>query len=142
MTAPTRNTTNSQATRFRTTRKAHRDETGEDYVEAVAQLLDEQGEARVRDLSKMMGVSHVTVSRIVRRLADEGLLITTPYHPIELTASGKKLARRCHQRHETVLAFLLALKVPRAQAEIDTEGIEHHVSDATIKAMRRAIQKL
>jgi DtxR family transcriptional regulator, manganese transport regulator len=132
----------SESARFRNTRKAHRGETGEDYVEAVAELIQERGEARVRDLAVMMGVSHVTVSRIVRRLSDEGLLISTPYQPIQLTPAGSRLAKQCHEKHEIVLEFLRALGVPRAQAEIDTEGIEHHVSDATIKAMRRAMRKL
>ncbi|MFG0256390.1 MAG: manganese-binding transcriptional regulator MntR [Phycisphaerales bacterium JB043] len=133
---------NPQAARFHTTRKAHRDETGEDYVEAVAQLIDERGEARVRDLASMMGVSHVTVSRIVRRLDDEGLLVCTPYQPIQLTTAGARLAKKCRQRHETVLEFLRAIGVTRAQAEIDAEGIEHHASDETIRAMRRAMRNL
>ncbi|MHC4975622.1 MAG: manganese-binding transcriptional regulator MntR [Planctomycetota bacterium] len=142
MSKSTRKKSSPQAARFRTTRKAHRDETGEDYVEAVAQLIDERGEARVRDLALMMGVSHVTVSRIVRRLDDEGLLISTPYQPIQLTSAGARLAERCLERHETVLAFLRAIGVSRSQAEIDTEGIEHHVSDETINAMRRAMRRL
>ncbi len=125
------------ADRFRTTRAAHRDETAEDYVEAVAQLIEERDEARVRDLALMMGVSHVTVTRIVTRLQSEGLVETEPYKPITLTTKGRRLAKQVRERHETVLAFLLAIGVPRKQAEIDAEGIEHHVSDATIRAMKR-----
>jgi DtxR family transcriptional regulator, manganese transport regulator len=126
--------------RFRGTRAAHRDETAEDYVEAVAQLVAERGEARVKDLAVMMGVSHVTVTRIVSRLQKEGLLRTEPYRPISLTAEGRRLAERSRRRHETVLAFLLAIGVPRKQAEVDAEGIEHHVSDATVRAMKRVIE--
>jgi DtxR family manganese transport transcriptional regulator len=127
------------AARFRTTRAAHRDETAEDYVEAVMQLITDRGEARVRDLAAMMGVSHVTVTRIVARLAREGLLEARPYRPVELTAAGRRLADRIRERHRVVLGFLLSLGVPARQAEIDAEGIEHHVSEATIRAMRRAM---
>jgi len=130
-------TRHGDAERFRGTRAAHRDETAEDYVEAVAQLIDEGGEARVRDLARMMGVSHVTVTRIVARLAKEGLVETRPYHPIGLTASGRRMARRSRARHQAVLDFLVAIGVPKRQAEIDAEGIEHHASDATIRAMKR-----
>lgn len=126
-----------RARRFATTRQAHRDETAEDYVEAIAEIIARSGTARVRDLAAMMGVSHVTVTRIIKRLAREGLVTTEPYRPIELTRSGRALAQQAHERHEIVLAFLLAIGVPREQAEIDAEGIEHHVSDATIKAMCR-----
>lgn len=127
------------AARFRTTRAAHRDETAEDYVEAVDQLVRDSGEARVRDLARMMGVSHVTVTRIVARLVEAGYLQTVPYKPITLTAEGKKLAARIRHRHEVVLGFLKSIGVPERQAEIDAEGIEHHVSDATIQAMTRAM---
>jgi DtxR family transcriptional regulator, manganese transport regulator len=126
--------------RFRRTRAAHRDETAEDYVEAIQQIAAELGEARVRDLARLMGVSHVTVTRIVARLAREGLVQTEPYRPVELTADGRRLAERIRERHETVLSFLRSIGVPRKQAEIDAEGIEHHVSDATVRAMRRAMQ--
>lgn len=130
------------AQRFRTTRAAHADETAEDYVEAVAELIDTRGEARVRDLATMMGVSHVTVTRIVTRLVKAGLVETAPYKPITLTDAGRKLASEARKRHEIVLAFLRAIGVPAAQAEIDAEGIEHHVSQATIRAMQRLTERL
>ncbi|MDX2115827.1 MAG: manganese-binding transcriptional regulator MntR [Planctomycetota bacterium] len=125
------------AARFRRTRDAHALETAEDYVEAIAHLIETHGEARVRDLSRLMGVSHVTVSRIVARIAGEGLVELRPYKPLALTAAGKRLARRARERHERVLAFLLAIGVGREQAQIDAEGIEHHVSEETIRAMER-----
>jgi DtxR family manganese transport transcriptional regulator len=131
--------TPDHAARFRSTRAAHQGETAEDYVEAVTQLIETTGEARIRDLALMMGVSHVTVTRIVARLAREGLLGATPYRPVRLTPAGRRLAARTRERHQIVLAFLRSLGVPPRQAEIDAEGIEHHVSDATIRAMKRAI---
>jgi DtxR family manganese transport transcriptional regulator len=129
------------STRFRRTRAAHRDETAEDYAEAVAYLIEFRGEARVRDLAAMMGVSHVTVTRIVARLRRQGLLEAEPYRPIVLTPAGRRLAQRARRRHADVLAFLHALGVPRGQAEIDAEGIEHHVSEATIRAMRNMVRR-
>jgi DtxR family transcriptional regulator, manganese transport regulator len=123
--------------RYRSTRAAHSGETAEDYVEAILQLSGDTGTARVRDLAAHMGVSHVTVSRIIARLTREGFVQTEPYKPISLTARGRALAARTVERHATVLGFLRAIGVPEAQAQIDAEGIEHHVSDATIAAMKR-----
>ena len=131
-----------ESARFQGTRAAHEDETAEDYLEAIADIIDSDGEARVRDLVRIMGVSHVTVSRIVARLVREGLAKTEPYRPITLTPAGVRVARRARARHEAVLSFLLSIGVPRAQAEIDAEGIEHHVSQATIRAMRSAAKRL
>jgi DtxR family manganese transport transcriptional regulator len=126
--------------RFVRTRAAHDDETAEDYVEAVDTLITQTGEARVRDLARLMGVSHVTVSRIIARLAkkpEPALVETAPYRPITLTAKGKRLAARARERHRIVADFLRAIGVPDRQAEIDAEGIEHHASQATLEAMLR-----
>lgn len=128
------------AQRYARTRADHRDETAEDYVEAIADLLDQGRPARVGDLARLMGVSHVTVSRIVARLRERRLVEAEPYRPVGLTPAGRRLAEQSRARHETVLAFLLAIGVPRKQAEVDAEGIEHHVSDATIKAMERVLR--
>lgn len=127
--------------RYRRTRAAHLDETAEDYAEAIGELIASRGEARVGDLARLMGVSHVTVSRIIARLKKARLVTAAPYGPISLTAAGKRMADRARRRHESVLAFLLAIGVPRAQAEIDAEGIEHHVSAATIRAMERVVRR-
>lgn len=123
--------------RFRRTRDAHARETAEDYVEAVADLIETKGEARVRDLARLMGVSHVTVSRIVARIASEGLIEASRYRPLALTPAGRRLAERARLRHEIVVRFLLAIGVPRAQASIDAEGMEHHVGAATLRAMEQ-----
>lgn len=117
-------------------RADHASETAEDYVEAVSDILHRQGECRVTDLAKHLGVSHVTVSRIIARLQDEELVTTEPYRPIRLTAAGERLAAQTRQRHGVVLAFLRALGVPDADAQRDAEGIEHHVGQATLVAMR------
>ena len=120
---------------FRKVRADHATETAEDYVEAVSDILHRAGECRVKDLSEHMGVSHVTVTRVIARLADEGLVDTEPYRPIRLTARGERLAAESRRRHEIVLGFLLALGVPDAEARRDTEGIEHHVGEATLERM-------
>ncbi len=121
---------------FSQTRSRHASETAEDYVEAVMELIEEKGECRVLDLASYFNVSHVTVSRIVKRLHDEKLLYTSPYKPVELTDAGTKLAKKAKDRHAIVLAFLIALGVDKKNAEIDSEGIEHYVSSKTLKAMK------
>ncbi len=123
------------------TRDHHANETAEDYVEAVFEIIEKSGECRVLDLARQFDVSHVTVSRIVRRLQDEKLLSTEPYRPIVLTTSGAKLAAYVKKRHEVVLEFLVAIGVDQRTAEIDSEGIEHHVSPKTLAAMKKFLKK-
>jgi DtxR family transcriptional regulator, manganese transport regulator len=121
----------------RHTRRAHAQERAQDYVEAIADLIAEHGEARATDIAKSLGVSHVTVIRTVQRLQREGLVTTRPYRSIFLTDTGNTLAARAKARHEKVVAFLEALGVPPQAARIDAEGIEHHVGSETLAAMER-----
>jgi len=128
------------ATGHRRTRADHAAETAEDYVEAIAALIETRGSCRVVDLAERLGVSHVTVIRVVKRLAGEGLVTTQRYRPIELTSAGKRLARACRERHETVVAFLRKLGVSAKVAAVDAEGIEHHLSRETLAKMRAFLE--
>ena len=101
-----------QAEYFSHTRNEHAREIVQDYVEAIASLIDESGEARVVDLAKRLGVTHVTVNRTVSRLQKSGYVSSKPYRAIFLTGKGRDLAVACKTRHETVVAFLRSLGVP------------------------------
>lgn len=129
------------ALRHKEVRRAHASEIAEDYVEAIADLIATSGEARVTDLARHLGVSHVTVVRTVARLADEELVTARPYRSIFLTETGKALAERSRDRHEVVLRFLEALGVPADIAALDAEGIEHHVSAQTLAAFERYLRR-
>ena len=118
-------------------RSDHATELAEDYVEAISDLIDQNGQCRAVDLSQHFGVSHVTVNRTVGRLVRDGLVETEPYGPIELTHAGSALAKESRRRHQIVFCFLRALGVSEATAQIDSEGMEHHVSDETLRVMER-----
>ena len=126
-----------ESIRHERTRRDHSTETAEDYVEAVAEIIEENGTCRVVDLSRHFAVSHVTVSKTVSRLKTAGYLTSRPYGPIELTRQGKRLATESKRRHQTVLEFLLALGVRPTVAEMDAEGMEHHVSQETLKQFKK-----
>ncbi len=126
-----------QAASFDRIRTDHRSELSEDYVELIHDLIDAHGEARVVDLADRLGVTHATVTNHIAKLARAGLVSTEPYRSIFLTADGRELAERAKQRHRTVVAFLEAIGVDKATAHQDAEGIEHHVSDATLSCMAR-----
>jgi DtxR family transcriptional regulator, manganese transport regulator len=121
------------------TREQHGREIAEDYVELIDALTDEHGEARVIDLARRLGVTHVTVSRTIRRLQRDGFVTAQPYRAIFLTDAGRKLAKSSRDRHEIVLNFLKSLGIPIAVAQSDAEGIEHHVSPETLAAFKRAL---
>jgi DtxR family manganese transport transcriptional regulator len=128
--------------RHRRTRRDHESETAEDYVEAVEAISDEHGRCRVVDLARRFAVSHVTVTRTVARLREAGLVKCERYGPIELTPKGRRLAAQSRERHQIVFEFLKAIGVSEPVAAIDAEGIEHHVSRATLDRLRAVTELL
>ena len=125
---------------FRQVRNQHASETAQDYVEAVADLIEEHGEARAVDLAHKLGVTHVTVSQTVARLQKSGLLQSQPYRSIFLTDEGRELAAKCKARHLVIVEFLKKLGVSSETAIHDAEGIEHHVSDETLAVMEKFVR--
>jgi DtxR family manganese transport transcriptional regulator len=129
----------SQAAGFDRLRQARQTEVAEDYVELIADLLAEEGEARAVDLAERFGVSHATVNKTLARLSREGFVQTRPYRSIFLTEKGAALAVRSRKRHKIVLGFLIAIGVSPDTAAIDAEGIEHHVSNETLDIFEKIL---
>ena len=126
---------------FRRIRADHSSELAEDYVELIADLIDEKGEARGSDIALRLGVANATVVKTLKRLQDMGLVTQEPYRSIFLTGDGWKMAEDGRRKHKIVEAFLLALGVSEETARIDSEGIEHHVSEETLRAMARFLAR-
>ena len=127
---------------FRHTREARRSALVEDYVELIADLIEDGNEARQVDIAARLGVAQPTVAKMLARLAAEGLVTRKPYRGVFLTDDGRRVADESRERHQTVEAFLRAIGVSAETARIDAEGIEHHVSSETLAAFRRAMAGL
>lgn len=130
----------TQAKRFGKARTAQSTALLEDYVELISDLLGSGGEARPTDIARRLGVSHATAIKSIGRLKREGLAVAKPYRGVFLTEGGERLAERVRLRHRLVVDLLVAVGVPGEAAEQDAEGIEHHVSDATLAAFGRFLR--
>lgn len=120
--------------RFSQARAAQSQAVLEDYAEMIDDLAVEMGEARITDIAARMGVTHPTATKAVARLKREGLAVSRPYRGVFLTEAGVALAARVRARHRVVVDLLVAVGVPLETAELDAEGLEHHVSDTTLRA--------
>jgi len=130
----------TQARRFGKTRSAQSTALLEDYVELIADLFGSAGEARPTDIARRLGVSHATAVKTIARLKRAGLATARPYRGVFLTEKGQALADRVRVRHRLVVDVLRALGVPTEAAEADAEGIEHHVSEVTLKAFAQFLR--
>ena len=136
----------AQPAPFREARAAQARVLLEDYVELIAELMRDPGEAETEAaggsvgpsrIARHLGVSHASAIKCIGRLCRAGLAESRPYRGVSLTEAGLALAAAVRRRHRVVLDLLVSLGVPAETARADAEGIEHHVSAATLDAFER-----
>ena len=118
-------------------RSQNKNEILEDYVEAIQEISEIKGDVKNADLAIHFNVSQATVNKNLKRLISYNLAKSEPYRSIFLTNEGKKLASISKQKHQIVYNFLIKLGVSKKIAQFDSEGIEHHVSEETLKLMKK-----
>ena len=126
---------------FKKVRDAHKTENTEDYLEIIADLLNTSGEARIVDIANKLGIAQATANKTIQSLQNQGYVKKEPYRSIFLTLKGQEVASISKKRHIVVLTFLKNLGLDARTAEADAEGIEHHVSDKTLKKMEQFNKK-
>ena len=126
---------------FSKVRNAHKTENTEDYLELISEMHNLNGEARIVDIAKRLGIAQATANKTIKRLQNQGYVNKEPYRSLFLTLKGQKIASFSKKRHITVYNFLINLGLDPKTAEADSEGIEHHVSEKTLKKMDRFNKK-
>src|SRR5437867_3147027 len=107
----------------------------EDYLERILELINSKGYARVVDIAAALRISQASVTNMVQRLDAEGLLKYEKYRGLILTAAGKSLAHKIAQRHKLLTDFLGLLGLDDRVIYHDVEGMEHHISPPTLRAI-------
>ena len=96
------------------------------YVETIADLIRERGEARTTDLAERLDVSLPSASQAVGRLIDMGLARRKSWHEIILTAQGRAISRQLGRRHQVFRRFLTrVLRMSAKAADANACRIEH-----------------
>lgn len=122
--------------------KMHRDVTApvEDYLKVIYEIERRSEAAATNDIAQRLAIAPASVSGMVRRLADQGLLEHEPYRGVRLTDMGRRLALRTLRRHRVIEAYLtLALGYPWDLVHDEAERLEHAASDALIDRLAAAI---
>ncbi len=107
----------------------------EDYLERILDLINTKGYARVVDIAQSLKISQASVTNMVQRLDAEGLLKYEKYRGLALTSSGEALARNITRRHRLLTDFLKLLGLDDETIYHDVEGMEHHISPPTLRAI-------
>ena len=111
----------------------------EDYLEVIAELVELKGYATTLDISRFMNVSPPSVTKMLQKLDEKKYLEYEKYHGINLTDIGKQVADAIRRKHSILLEFFEILNVGKGIANQDTEGLEHHLNDKTIRQLRKFI---
>ena len=112
----------------------------EDYLKVIFELESAAGIAGTNEIAAELGFAPASVSGMVRRLAEQGLITHERYRGVRLTKAGRRAALRTIRRHRVIEAYLTrALGYPWDRVHDEAERLEHAASDELIDRMASAI---
>ncbi len=114
----------------------------EDYLEQIFQLIQGKGYARVVDIAERLGISQASVTNMIKRMDTEGLVIHEKYRGLTLSERGEEVARYIVRRHEILKRLLDMFGIDGETVHRDVEGMEHHISSPTLKALDGLVRLL
>ena len=114
----------------------------EDYLEQILELINTKGYARVVDIAERLKISQASVSNMVQKLDADGLLKYEKYRGLVLTTAGEELAKNITRRHQLLTDFLKLLGLDDQTIYHDVEGMEHHISAPTLRAIEALTAQL
>ncbi len=108
----------------------------EDYLKAIYRLSPEGQPASTSEIAHLLELSPASVSGMVKRLSEQGLLEHVPYRGVQLTSQGRRAALRMVRRHRLIEAYLVAfLGYSWDTVHEEAERLEHAVSDTLVDRM-------
>ena len=116
-------------------------ESAEDYLEKILMLHNRFGSVRSIDIARELGYSKPSISVAMKKLRENGYIEMDADNMITLTETGKQIAERIYNRHQTLTKLLLSIGVSQATAEADACRMEHDISCETFARIQEHIQK-
>src|SRR6476469_6223381 len=111
-----------------------------DYLKAIYRLNPEGRPASTSDIAHLLELSAPSVSGMVKRLSELGLLEHIPYKGVQLTEAGRREALRMVRRHRLIEAYLVQfLGYSWDTVHVEAERLEHAVSDTLVERMAGAL---
>lgn len=113
----------------------------EDYLKAIFALTEHDDTATTSDIASTLSVQPASVSGMVKRLADLGVVEHEPYRGVSLTPSGRREALRIVRRHRIIETYLsVRLGYSWEDVHDEAERLEHAASDQLIERMADALK--
>ena len=116
-------------------------ESGEMYLESILVITKQGKNIRAIDLCEYMGYSKPSVSRALGILKKSGHVEVDANGHLSLTNEGLIVAEKIYERHKILTEFLVSIGVSPEIASDDACKIEHHISDESLNAIKKALEK-
>jgi DtxR family transcriptional regulator, Mn-dependent transcriptional regulator len=108
----------------------------EDYLKAIYQLSMGDEPVGTSAIAERLGISPASVTGMLKRLAQQGLIDHELYQGASLTARGRREAVRMIRRHRVLELFLVeVLGYTWDQVHEEAERLEHAASDELVDRM-------
>jgi Mn-dependent DtxR family transcriptional regulator len=114
----------------------------QDYLEQIHRLIGSKGYARVADIAAALEIAPASVTTMIQRLDIEGLVVYEKYRGVVLTADGQDIAEEVVKRHEVLARLLRSFGLDEKTIYQDVEGMEHHISKATLRVLITIVEEL
>ena len=114
----------------------------QDYLEQIHRLIGSKGYARVADIAAALEIAPASVTTMIQRLDTEGLVVYEKYRGVVLTAEGQDIAEEVVKRHEVLARLLRSFGLDEKTIYQDVEGMEHHISKATLRVLITIVEEL
>jgi DtxR family transcriptional regulator, Mn-dependent transcriptional regulator len=113
----------------------------EDYAKAIYALqVEGEGPVTNNALADRLGVSAASASNMVKKLGGLGLVEHAPYHGVELTLAGRRVALEVLRHHRLLELYLAqSLGVPWDRVHDEAEVLEHHISEELEELIANAL---
>ena len=112
----------------------------EDYLKAIYEIGRGSVSVATNDIAQRLNLTPASVSGMVKRLGDQGLVKYERYKGVTLTETGRRAALRTLRRHRVIEAYLSgALNYPWDRVHDEAERLEHAASDELVDRMAAAI---
>lgn len=117
----------------------------EDYLKAIFEIEhatdpERPSAAGTNEIAQALGIAPASVTGMLRRLAELGLISYERYRGVRLSEAGRRAALRTIRRHRVIEAYLTkALGYPWDRVHDEAERLEHSASEDLIDRMAAAI---
>src|SRR5260370_5033575 len=114
----------------------------EDYLKVIYHLSNQGGFAATSDIAAMLDVARPSVSGMVKRLSETGLIEHVPYRGVQLTSQGRRAALRMIRRHRILELYLTQhLGYDWGSGHAEPEPLEHAVSREVTHRVASAVSQ-